>query len=160
MKRRKDKRVKLIDCPIGLFIHDDTLCFKTDYDEAYIVRSGERFWGGIIIDKEIGETLVLPISDKSVMTMERKYSKAGEPDKLLKKLRYFFAYLIAPDFIDDLECRLSLLLYYVTGGLLSKPYYSVDKMLRAVKSYNNRICDDCRCRKETKENGDRDTCGQ
>lgn len=38
--------VKLIDCPIGLFIYDNVLCLKTQYFhngrvEAYVVSSGE-----------------------------------------------------------------------------------------------------------------------
>ena len=75
----KNKRlVKLKDCPIGLFItKHKTLCVKTEYgdNEAYIVWSGERFWGGAETKKEIGEVLVLPISDKVVQRLERKYGR-------------------------------------------------------------------------------------
>lgn len=68
--------VKLKDCPIGLFIKDNTLCVKTEYGkESYIVWSGERFWGGAKTIKEIGEVLVLPISDKVVQRLERKYGR-------------------------------------------------------------------------------------
>jgi hypothetical protein len=80
----KNKRlVKLKDCPIGLFIKNDTLCVKTEYgnNDAYIVWSGERFWGGAKTIEEIGEVLVLPISDKVVQRLERKYGrkmKGGE----------------------------------------------------------------------------------
>ena len=44
--------VSLADCPIGLFMHDGELCLKTEYGnndgqiDAYIVSSGEYFWGG------------------------------------------------------------------------------------------------------------------
>ena len=75
----KNKRlVKLKDCPIGLFItKHKTLCVKTEYgdNEAYIVWSGERFWGGAETKEEIGEVLVLPISDKVVQRLERKYGR-------------------------------------------------------------------------------------
>ena len=73
----KNKRlVKLKDCPIGLFIKDGTLCVKTEYgNEAYIVWSGEYFWGGAKTREEIGEILVLPISDKVVQRIERKYGR-------------------------------------------------------------------------------------
>lgn len=76
--------VKLKDCPTGLFIAGSkTLCVKTEYgfDDAYIVWSGERFWGGAETIAEIGEVLVLPISDKVVQRIERKYGrrmKGGE----------------------------------------------------------------------------------
>ena len=41
----------LADCPAGLFFFDGELCFKTEYSdkngaEAYVVASGEYFWGG------------------------------------------------------------------------------------------------------------------
>ena len=69
--------VKLKDCPIGLFITNNTLCVKTEYgnDDAYIVWSGERFWGGAKKIAEIGEVLVLPINDKVVQRIERKYGR-------------------------------------------------------------------------------------
>lgn len=45
--------VSLAACPIGLFVsHDGELCLKTEYGDnngridAYIVSSGEFFWGG------------------------------------------------------------------------------------------------------------------
>lgn len=73
---KKNNFVKLKDCPIGLFIKDNTLCIKTEYgNEAYIVSSGEYFWGGAKTKEKIGEVLVLPISDKVVQRLERKYGK-------------------------------------------------------------------------------------
>ena len=76
---RRKGLVKLKDCPIGLFItNHKTLCVKTEYgnDDAYIVWSGERFWGGAeTITEGIGNVLVLPISDKVVQRIERKYGR-------------------------------------------------------------------------------------
>lgn len=74
---KNKKLVKLKDCPIGLFIKNGTLCAKTEYgnDDAYIVWSGERFWGGAKTIAEIGEVLVLPISDKVVQRIEKKYRR-------------------------------------------------------------------------------------
>lgn len=48
------KKVKLVDCPVGLFLYGDDghLALKTEYGnnegriDAYIVSSGEFFWGG------------------------------------------------------------------------------------------------------------------
>ena len=43
--------VTLADCPIGLFVFEGELCLKTEYGsnegriDAYIVSSGEFFWG-------------------------------------------------------------------------------------------------------------------
>ncbi len=45
------RRQRLANCPIGLFLAGDTLCLKTEYGsnegriDAYIVSSGEMFWG-------------------------------------------------------------------------------------------------------------------
>src|SRR5690349_14193737 len=46
------RRRRPADCPIGLFLSDnETLCLKTEYGsnegriDAYIVSSGEFFWG-------------------------------------------------------------------------------------------------------------------
>lgn len=45
------KTVSLDECPIGLFYSGDELCVKTEYGsnegriDAYIVGSGEMFWG-------------------------------------------------------------------------------------------------------------------
>lgn len=73
---KKKGLVKLKDCPKGLFIKDETLCVKTEYgNESYIVWSGEYFWGGAKTKAEIGEVLVLPISDKVVQRLERKYGR-------------------------------------------------------------------------------------
>lgn len=66
--------VPLKDCPIGLFIKDNTLCVKTEYgNEAYIVSSGEVFWGGARTKEEIGDILVLPIPDQVVERLELEF---------------------------------------------------------------------------------------
>lgn len=46
------QKVRLVNCPIGLFVSDaGELCLKTEYGnnegriDAYIVSSGEFFWG-------------------------------------------------------------------------------------------------------------------
>jgi len=37
---------KFFECPIGLFLSEDTLCLRTEYgDDAFIIESGESFWG-------------------------------------------------------------------------------------------------------------------
>lgn len=80
---RRKGLVKLKNCPKGLFISNNkTLCVKTEYgNEAYIVWSGERFWGGADTIEGIGEVLVLPISDKVVQRIERKYGRRMKGDE-------------------------------------------------------------------------------
>ena len=47
----RNRRVQLINCPVGLFLYRGQLCLKTEYGnnqgrlDAYIVSSGEFFWG-------------------------------------------------------------------------------------------------------------------
>lgn len=83
MKTAK-KLIPLRDCPIGLFMAGDTLCVKTEYgnDDAYIVWSGERFWGGAKTYDEIGNALVLPIDDSVVQKIEKRCKRRYE---ILKK---------------------------------------------------------------------------
>jgi len=60
--------VKLKDCPIGLFTSEHgALCLKTEYGDnegridAYIVDSGEFFWGGTNNAAEQRQVLVTPV---------------------------------------------------------------------------------------------------
>ena len=66
---------------------------------------------------------------------------------MIKWLRYKLAYLIAPDYFNDIEYRFSELLYYTTGGLLSKTNYSIKTMVSAVNDYQQRCCDKCEYKK-------------
>lgn len=77
-----DRLVPLRHCPIGLFIKDNTLGVKTEYgNEAYIVSSGEVFWGGAKTKQQIGDVLVLPIQDRTLEHLEWKY---GQKYKIAK----------------------------------------------------------------------------
>lgn len=72
--------------------------------------------------------------------------------KWFNKIRYKLAYLIAPDWIDDLEHRLSGLLCEVTGGRLSKCYYPLRVMMDEYWNNQVRGCEDCvYYREQTKE---------
>lgn len=68
-----------------------------------------------------------------------------------KKLRYKLAYFIAPDWIDDLELRLSDLLCEATGSRLSKPYYPSDVMISQMRDYQQKCCEECECYIELKK---------
>jgi len=60
-----------------------------------------------------------------------------------RNLRYKLAYLIAPDWIDDLEHRLSVFLCDQTGGRMSKCYYPIQVMLDEAHAYQMRCCEEC-----------------
>lgn len=62
---------------------------------------------------------------------------------MIKKLRYRIAYWLASDWIDDLESRLCEFLCEQTGGVLSKPNYSVKTMLYYADYHRQRECDAC-----------------
>lgn len=68
-----------------------------------------------------------------------------------KVARFCMARFIAPDLIEDLETRLSSLLCHCTGGKLSKSYYTVDTMRRAVDDYQCELCQECECFKRAEE---------
>ena len=62
------KPVTLAKCPVGaLFMYEGTLALKTEYRtsagliEAYIVGSGEFFWGGTSTVKDQAALMVQPI---------------------------------------------------------------------------------------------------
>ena len=62
--------MKLRDVPVGLFLFEDTLCLMTEYSnegcgrEAYIVSSGETFWGGAKSKEERENLDVTPVTVK------------------------------------------------------------------------------------------------
>jgi hypothetical protein len=72
MYRRRFK-----NCPPGLFMHThnegtsgalDVLCVKTEYGEdAYVVASGEYFWGGTHNREARGDIVVTVLKLKDVM---------------------------------------------------------------------------------------------
>ena len=59
--------MRLIDAPVGLFVSKEgEMCLKTEYIadwgvEAYIVSSGETFWGGAKTAEERNNLEVTPI---------------------------------------------------------------------------------------------------
>lgn len=64
MKRllKDDCSVNLARCPIGLFeTLDGVLCMKTESGlNAYIVSSGEKFWGSAKNQEELAAERVIP----------------------------------------------------------------------------------------------------
>lgn len=60
-----------------------------------------------------------------------------------KELRYKLAYLIAPDWFDDIEHRFSSFLSNQTGGRMSKTNYTVEAMIAEANDYQQRICEEC-----------------
>lgn len=57
------RRVRLKNMRPGLFLWRDELCLMTEYgNDAYIVRSGEAFWGGTTSKAARGELMVMPVN--------------------------------------------------------------------------------------------------
>ena len=67
-------KVRLSNAPVGLFDFDGTIGFKSEYGkvhtdergtfvqvEAYVVCSGEYFWGGVDTARERNDLLVTPL---------------------------------------------------------------------------------------------------
>lgn len=72
----KNKLIPLEDYEKGLFLYEDELCFKNEYNEAFIVWSGEFF-----VTKDV---LILPVSDALVKVLE---STGGKIYKQLAKTK-------------------------------------------------------------------------
>lgn len=69
-------KVQLAACPIGLFLSEGgELCLKTEYGindgriDAYIVSSGEFFWGGTSHPQDQRRVLVTPVEN---VTLQKK----------------------------------------------------------------------------------------
>ena len=63
--------MRLIDAPVGLFLHKGEMCLKTEYIadwgiEAYIVSSGEVLWGNAKTAEERNNLDVTPIEAEPV----------------------------------------------------------------------------------------------
>ena len=102
------KKVKLIDAPVGLFLHEGTLCLKTEYMhqsfkettprvEAYIVDSGETFWGGVKTAEEVNSLMVTPLdyklkNDEAVLSEPAEDVESENPPKTKTMYMYFIAY--------------------------------------------------------------------
>jgi hypothetical protein len=70
------RRVRFKNCPVGLFMHGDTIALMTEYAterrtngvlsgvnrNAYIVSSGEAFWGGTSDGAVRDELMVTPLA--------------------------------------------------------------------------------------------------
>ena len=89
--------MRLIDAPIGLFLHDGQLVLKTEYStvrsdteaatpDCYIIDSGEYFWGGTKTAEARNALEVVPVESSSVvilsdqpMTVEEMRQMGGKP---------------------------------------------------------------------------------
>lgn len=64
----RNKLIPLNEYPYGLFCYKDTICFKNEYNEAFIVSSGEFFC-------RPQDVLILPISSALTSGFECTYGK-------------------------------------------------------------------------------------
>lgn len=80
-----DSLVTLDECPPGLFLfgEDNTLCFKSEYSttqaksgaaqcDAYVVSSGEYFWGGAMSAAERAVLKVRPVDIDAIRALADK----------------------------------------------------------------------------------------
>ena len=102
------KKVKLIDAPVGLFLYEGTLCLKTEYMhesfkertprvEAYIVDSGETFWGGAKTAEEVNSLMVTPLdyklkNDEAVLSEPAEDTESENLPKTKTMYRYFVVF--------------------------------------------------------------------
>lgn len=49
------------ECKAGLFLYDGTLCFKNEDDDAFIISTGTRFFGGAHTKEEMGALRIIPL---------------------------------------------------------------------------------------------------
>ena len=82
---KKKRKVRLGNCPIGLFVFQDEICLKTEYwsngkPECFIVSSGEFFCGGVTDNDEYFYLFVIPLNidfnffdkvEKAIETIEK-----------------------------------------------------------------------------------------
>ena len=91
-----DEMVELRDCPIGLFMSGDgELCLKTEYGnnegriDAYIVSSGEFFWGAppqTIASQRMQK--VRPVDGEALAAaLSARPASAGVGDSLEQRIR-------------------------------------------------------------------------
>lgn len=69
--RLETQDVPFRDCPVGLFVSAGELCLMTEYADmdghadAYVVASGEYFWGGTTKKADRDQVLVTPAKVES-----------------------------------------------------------------------------------------------
>jgi hypothetical protein len=77
--------VPLKECPVGLFEFCGTLCLMTEYSgpseggwnrDAYVVESGEYFWGNATTAEERDALLVRPIDRVTLRKVHQNLRKA------------------------------------------------------------------------------------
>lgn len=57
----QNELIPLKDVPVGLFIHNNELCFANEYGEYFIVNTGEVFWGGTNNKEDRAKLIVQPV---------------------------------------------------------------------------------------------------
>lgn len=90
----KAEEVTLAECPVGLFMFKGLLCMKTEYEtvnrvsscsqsDAYIVSSGEYFWGGAQSAEERQDLMVQPIDLEAGFVIVPRVATEGIVDAIL-----------------------------------------------------------------------------
>lgn len=77
------------ECPEGLFLFNGSLCFKSEYktqnqssgywqSDAYVVSSGEYFWGGASTAEARDKLLVTPVPADHIDALTKKNERLRE----------------------------------------------------------------------------------
>ena len=104
--------MKLCDVPVGLFLFEDTLCLMTEYSnagcgrEAYIVSSGETFWGGAKSKEERADLDVTPVTVKKDDLRPKGRWNIVEIDKAANRIT-----------VECTECGMVEEMYIITYGM-------------------------------------------
>ena len=70
--------VSLSECPPGLFLFEKCLGFKSEYgNDAFVVASGEYFWGGAKSRKDRDALRVVPVEIEGDLKFKVVLSCAG-----------------------------------------------------------------------------------
>jgi hypothetical protein len=72
--------ISFAECPIGLFLDDDVLCLKTEYHtngraDAFVVESGEYYWGGTDTAEAVNKVMVRPWSYQNLIDRNKEQEK-------------------------------------------------------------------------------------
>jgi len=51
----------LQDCPPGFFLFQDSVCYKSKYNDYYVGTGGSMFWGGTSTKVDRDKLLVQPL---------------------------------------------------------------------------------------------------
>lgn len=142
--------VELQDCPVGLFRSEaGVLCLKTEYTsargkiEAYIVESGEAFWGGASTPEDQRRVLVTPVEyrpsfqDRAAPWMQDCFGSEVAADRLERGDRHLEEVLELLQSGGYPPERVAALTTYVYARPAGEPAQEVGGVMLTLAAYCN-----------------------